>query len=134
MLEPSVLGENNVGDVLQEHESGSHVSDELLGHRPQVPSIVTTCACAGTGERLTRETGSDEIHSAAPRCTVERGEVRPDRREIQVRLFHPGHESGRCVGIPLNVSHGSGADTGESEPELEPSVAGAEVEGGKFGT
>jgi hypothetical protein len=46
-----------------------------------------------------------------------------------VRLFHPGHESGRCVGVPLNVSHGSGIDAGESEGEFKPSVAGAEVQG-----
>ena len=46
-----------------------------------------------------------------------------------MRLFHTGDESGRCVGVPLNVSHGSGVDTGKSQCELEASVAGAEVDG-----
>ena len=78
---------------------------------------------------MARESGSDEIHSSNERFRVEGGEVRPDRRLIQVRLFHPGHESGRCVGVPLNVSHGSGRDSGESEGELKASVAGAEVDG-----
>jgi hypothetical protein len=81
---------------------------------------------AGDAERLAGETGSDEIHAAAPWATVEGGEVRPDRSLIQPRLCHPRHESGRCVGIPLNVSHGSGD---AAQGKLESSVAGAEVEG-----
>jgi len=52
MLEPSVSGLNNVGDVLQEHESRCHVTDDAFGHRPQVPFIVTTTSDAGSGERL----------------------------------------------------------------------------------
>ena len=129
MLEPTVFGENNVGDVLQEHESGSHVSDELLGQRPQVPFIVTSGLCAGGRERLARKPGSDDVHSSSPRASVEGGEVTPDRSLIQVRLVHTGDESGRCVGVPLNVSHGSGGHSGESEGELESGIPGAEVEG-----
>jgi hypothetical protein len=129
VLQPPVLGENNVGDVLHEDESGSHVTDEAFGHRPQVPFITSAELPSRLRERLARETGSDEIHAATPRATVEGGEVRPDRRLIQVRLFHPCQESGRCVGVPLNVSHGSGGDSGESQGEFEASVAGAEVQG-----
>lgn len=126
MREP---GPNKSGDVLQEHESRSHVTDEPSDGRPEPTLVVNSTLRAGCGERLAGEPGSDEIHSSTPRRTVERGEVRPDRRLIQVRLFHPCHESGRCVGVPLNVSHGSGGDAGESEGEFEPSVAGAEVQG-----
>jgi hypothetical protein len=129
MLEPPVFGENNVGDVLHEHKSGSQVSDDPFGHRPQVPSIVKPLLLSGTGERLAWEAGSEEIHASSPRCRVEGGQVRPDRSRIQGLVFHPRHEDGRCVGVPLNVTHGSAFHTGESESELEPSVAGAEVQG-----
>jgi len=122
-------GVNKSGDVLQEHESRSHVSHDPGNVWPEPSLVIDTSTLSGRRERLAGEAGSDEIHPAAPRRTVEGGEVRPDRRPIQVRLVHPGHESGRCVGVPLNVSHGSGGDPGELEGELESSVAGAEVEG-----
>lgn len=125
VIQPS--GSNNVGDVLQQHKSRSHVADDPPSEGPEMPLVVKTTLLSGTGERLARETGSDEIHSPTPRATVEGGEVRPDRSLIQGLVRHPRHEYGRCVAVPLNVSHGSGVDAGESQSELEPSVAGAEV-------
>lgn len=122
-------GPNKSGDVLQENESRSHVTDEPSDGRPEPPVIVSSTLLSCRRERLTGEPGSDEIHASTPRCTVERGEVRPDRSAIQGRVVHPRHESGRCVGVPLNVSHGSGRDSGESEGELESSVTGAEMQG-----
>jgi hypothetical protein len=122
-------GSHNVGDVLQEDEPRSHVSDDPLCHRPEVSVIVKATALAGSGERLAGEAGSDEIHPATPRATVERVEVRPDRCLIQGLVCHPRHEHGRCVAVPLNVSHGAGGDSGESEGELEASVSGAQVDG-----
>lgn len=94
-----------------------------------MPLVVKTTLLSGTGERLAWQTGSDEIHSATPRATVEGGEVRPDRSLIQGLVCHPRHESGRCVAVPLNVSHGSGVNAGESQAELEASVSGAEMYG-----
>lgn len=128
-IEPSES--NKSGDVLHEHESRSHLSHDPGNVRPQPSLIIDTEAAPGCGERLTVETGSDEIHSATPRATVEAGDVIPDRRRIQGRLFHPCHESGRRVGVPLNTSHGSyvvGSE-GKLESELEPSVAVEETEG-----
>lgn len=120
---------NKSGDVLQHDVSGSHVSGDPGDVRPEPSLIIDTSTGAGGAERLAREPGSDEIHAATPRCTVEGDKVRPDRRLIQVRRFHPGHESGRSVGVPLNVSHGSGVDSGEPEGKLEPSISGAEMQG-----
>jgi hypothetical protein len=48
---------------------------------------------------------------------------------IQGLVCHPRHEYGRCVAVPLNVNHGDGGDSGESEGEIEAAVPGAEVEG-----
>lgn len=119
---------NKLGDVLQQDELGSHVSDDGCDGRPEPAVIVSPSLLPGRAERLAGEPGSDEIHSATPRLAVEGGEVIPDRSVIQARLPHPFHEDGRCVGVPLNVSHGSYPCHG-SEGELEPSVAGAEVDG-----
>lgn len=126
---------NKSGDVLQEHVARSHVSNDPGNVWPDPSLIIDTSTFARCGEWLAREAGSDEIHSAAPRCAVEGREIVPDRCLIQGRLVHPGHECRRRVGVPLNVTHSSGGDSGESRDELEQSDAGAEVEGGgRFGT
>ena len=127
-------GPNKSGDVLQEHVSRSHVSNDPGNVWPDPSLIIDTSTFAGCGERLARETGSDEIHASAPRCAVKGREIVPNRRRVQGRLAHPGHEDGRCVAVPFNVSHSAGGDSGESGDEFEPSIAGAQVEGGKFGT
>lgn len=125
---------NKLGDVLQEHVAGSHVSHDPGNVWPDPSLIIDTSTGTRRRERLAGETGSDEIHSSTPRCAVEGREVVPYRRRVQGRLVHPGHEDGRCVAVPLNVSHSAGWDSGESGDEFESAVAGAEVEGGKFGT
>lgn len=120
---------NKLGDVLQEHESRFHVSNDPGNVWPDPSDVIDTETLPSGRERLARETGSDDIHSATPRSTVEGAQVIPDRSLIQVRFVHPRHESGRCVAVPLNVSHGSYVDSGEPEPERESAVAGAQVEG-----
>ena len=117
---------NNAWDVLQEHVSGSNVTDDPADVWPEPTVIVSSGALAGGAEGLAGETGSDEIHSATPRASVKGAQVRPDRCAIQARFVHPRHESGRCVGVPLNVSHGAGDS---SHGELESAVSGAEVQG-----
>jgi hypothetical protein len=114
---------NNVGDVLQPDVSGSHFSHDPGNVWPEPSLIIDTPPLPGCGEGLAVETGSDDIHSLMPRAAVEGGDVIPDRRLIQVRFFHPGHESGRCVGVPLNTHHSSPVDAGASCSEFESSVS-----------
>ena len=123
-------GPNKSGDVLQEDVARSHVSNDPGNVWPDPSLIIDTSTGSRLTERLARETGSDEIHSAAPRCAVKGREIVPNRRRVQGRLVHPGHECGRCVAVPLNVTHSLGAEPGEPGDELEQSDAGAEVEGG----
>lgn len=120
---------DELGDVLQEHVSRSHIGDDPGDTGPEPSVIVNTTFLSGGRERLAGEAGSDEIHPSTPCCAVEGCEIVPDRRPIHGLVFHPRHESGRCVGVPLNVSHGSAINPGEGEPEAHPSVAGAEMEG-----
>lgn len=121
---------NKSGDVLQEHESRSHVSDDPGDQRPEPSVIVNSTALSGLGERLTGEAGTDEIHSSTPRPAVERGEVVPHRSPIQGLVRHPRHEAGRRVGVPLDCTHhpvsGSEMVESQSETQLESSCTGAE--------
>jgi hypothetical protein len=118
---------NKSGDVLQEHESRSHVTNDPSNGRPEPPVIFNTFSLTGSRERLAWESRSDEIHASTPRCAVEGREIVPDRSLIQSLFFHPSHENGRCVAVPLNTSHGSYPVLSESK--LEASVSIAEAEG-----
>jgi hypothetical protein len=118
---------NKSGDVLQEHASRSHVTDDPSNGRPEPPVIVNSTALTCSGERLARESRSDEIHASTPRCAIEGCEIVPDRSAIQSLFFHPGHENGRRVGVPLNTSHGSYSVLAQGK--LEASVAVTETEG-----
>jgi hypothetical protein len=119
-------------DVLQEHEAGSHHSDDVLDLGPEPPFVVGTPSLAGTRERLAGEPGRDEIHPSAPRRAIEGDEVVPHRSRIQDLVFHPRHEAGRRVGVPLNCTHHPVSDpelvAGETEAEFEAADSGAERE------
>jgi hypothetical protein len=123
------LGGVEVRDVLQEDEARSHVSDDPGDVGPEPSGIVNSTAQTGSGPRLAREPCADEIHGPSPRAAVEGLEIVPDRRSIQGLIFHPRHESGRCVGVPFNVTYGPHVEAGESVSEAESVVSGAELQG-----
>lgn len=102
-----------MGDVLEEDEGRFGLSDDPSDMRPEVARIVRAPALARDGERLARIARSDDIHRAAPRAAVKGGNVVPDRRSIQGRVFHPRHEDGRGVGVPLDMTQS--AISGECE-------------------
>ncbi len=94
-----------MGDILEKHERRFALADDAGDMRPEVSRIVRAPALARDGERLARIARIDDIHRAAPRVAVEGGNVVPERRAIQGRVFHPRHEDGRGVGVPLDVTH-----------------------------
>jgi hypothetical protein len=123
------LGETEaemMGDILEEDEGWFAFSDDTRDMRPEVARIVRTPALAGDGKRLARIARSDDVHRATPRAAVECGNVVPDRRVIQGRVFHPRHEDGRGIGVPLDVTHSPISGTGDSESKIEPARAGAQ--------
>lgn len=117
-----------MGDILEEHEGRLGLSDDPGDMRPEVARVVRAPALAGDGERLARIARSDDVHRAAPWAAVEGGNVVPDRRRIQGRVFHPRHEDGRGVGVPFDVTHSTVSGAGDMQPEVEPACAGAEGE------
>ena len=66
------------------------------------------------------------MNAVAPWAAVKRSQVVPDRRWLHGRFFHPGHESGRSVGFPLDITHSSIGGFGDSEAKLKPAISGAE--------
>ena len=117
-----------MGDVFEEDEGRLDLANDAGDMGPEVTRVVGTPAFARDRERLARIARSDDVHRAAPRAAVESGNVVPDRREIQGRLFHPCHENGRGVGFPFDMAHSSISGDGNGEPEVEPASAGAERE------
>lgn len=131
------VGMEDSRDVLQEYERGLEVEESSGDVAPEPSVVLSSSSPSCHGEGLAREARSDEIHDATPRSSVEGGDVVPDRSEIHGRLFHPGHESGRGVGVPLDCTHKTASGDRELDGELEASDPGADpkhVEGTKSHT
>lgn len=114
------------GDVFEEDEAGARLLDDPGDVRPEVAGILGTLSLARGAEGLAGVARRDDIHPAAPRSAVEGGKLVPDRCRCQGLLRHPGHEGGRSVAFPLDVTHSAIPGEGDVEAELEASGAGAE--------
>jgi len=68
---------NKSGDVLQEHVSRSHVSNDPGNVWPDPSLVIDTELLARDAEGLTRESRSDDVHSATPRWDVKGDEIVP---------------------------------------------------------
>jgi len=90
--------------------------------------IVCPLPLARDRERLARIAASEDIHCAAPWSAIEGGNVVPQRRFIQGRVFHPRHESGRSITFPLDVTHSSIPGACDGEAEVDPASSGAQRE------
>ena len=117
-----------MGDILEEDEGRLDLADDAGDMRPEVARVLRAPALARDGERLARIARSDDVHRTAPWAAVEGGNVVPDRCAIQGRVFHPRHEDGRGVGVPLDVTHSAISGACEVQTEVEPAGARAERE------
>ena len=117
-----------MGDILEEDEGRLDLADDAGDMRPEVARVVGAPAFARDGELLARIARSDDVHRAAPWAAVETGNVVPDRRVIQGRVFHPRHESGCGEGFPFDMAHRTISRECDGEPEVETARAGAEGE------
>ena len=116
-------------DVLHEEVARSNLANDPPDFIPEPSLVGDPPPLAGEGVGLAGESSSDEIHRATPRATVKRGEIVPDRRRIQGRVFHPRHESGRTIGLPLDNAHKEMVGSRHLDSEVEPADAGAKGEG-----
>ena len=94
-------------DVLDKDGGRADLPDDPDEVRPEGPVVAFPLLLPRDAVGLAGETGSDEIHSAAPRAAPEGRKVVPDRSRSQVLVLHARDESGRRAGFPLNVTHSS---------------------------
>lgn len=125
---PAVDGEQT-GHVFDEQDARVALDGDSPDIGPEPSLVVDTASVARDACRLAREPRSDEIHRSSPSSCVERGEVTPDRSDVQGRSAHPSHEHGRAVGLPLNSTNKSVIGAGKSDAQIEPGDAGAECQG-----
>lgn len=111
-------------DVFQEDPPGSDLGDDPGDVGPDPARVGGAAPPSGVALSLARVSRSDEIHDATPRSAVEAGNVVPDSSAIQGLRFHPGHESGRRIGFPLDVTHSAMSGLGDRDPEFEATAPG----------
>ena len=113
-------------DIFEEAKRRFDLKDDAGDMRPEMSRVFVAEFSSGDAERLAWIAAMDDIHDAAPRFAVETGNVIPDRRFIQGFVFHPRHESGCGVGVPLDITNSAIAWDGDVQSEVEASGSGAE--------
>jgi hypothetical protein len=115
-----------MGDILKKDEGRPDCVNDAGDMRPEVARIGRAPALARDGERLARIARREDVHRAAPWFAVEAGNVVPDRRAIQGRVFHPRHDNGCGEDFPFDMAHSTISGQCDGEPEVDPACAGAE--------
>lgn len=132
-------GTSDSCDVLQKQELRTAIGGDPQDFVEQSAArAIKACALSGDTDVLTREASNEAIHDATPASAVKGRDIVPDRCLIQGRTLHPRHESGRCVGVPLNVTHTPVVESEYVESGarafVEHGDAGKEGESGELGT
>jgi hypothetical protein len=117
-----------MGDIFEEDERRLDLADDPGDMWSEMARILGAEPFACDGKRLAQVASADDVHRAALWAAVEGGNVIPDRRAIQGRVFHPRHESGCGVGFPFDMAHSTISGDGDGEPEVEPACTGAQRE------
>lgn len=112
--------------VFREQERRAALVEDASYMRPEMPGVVGASSFPRLAKRLTGISCRDDIHLATPSSAIKGGKVRPDRRFIQRLVFHPGHESGRSICVPLNPTNSSVSWYCERQPQFKPSGSGAQ--------
>ena len=120
-------------NVLGKDGPGAHFPDDPRNLGPQVPGIGLAAALSGQAEGLAGIAGSEDMNAAAPRAAIEGSEIVPNRRWLQGRVFHPGHESGRSMGFALDETNSPVPGFGDGEAKVEPAISGAQGKAANWG-
>ncbi len=116
-------------DVLHEDVAWSHVADDGEEGVHEVALVVASPLLAGDAVGLAGYAAADEIHATSEVGSGELVEIaREDRGRIQGLVFHPCHEDGRRVAVPLTETHQAGSGESELDAALEPADPGAHAE------
>ena len=112
--------------IFREEERGSAFGKDSPHLRPEVARVFLPKPFSRLAERLAGVAGSEHIHFSMPRAAVKGGKVRPDRRVIQGLVRHPGHESGRGIGVSLDETNSSISGQGQGHAEFKASGSGGQ--------
>lgn len=113
-------------DIFEEAKRRLDFADDARDVRPEVSWVFVAKFSSGDAEGLAWIAAMHDIHDAAPRLAVEGANVVPDRRLIQGFVFHPRHESGCGVGVPLDITNSSIGRDGDVQSKIEASGSGAQ--------
>lgn len=132
-------GTSDACDVLQKQERRTAIGGDPQDFVEQPAArAIEASAATGDGDVLAWESGNEAIHFSAPPSAIEGRDIVPNRRLIQRLSFHPRHESGRCVGVPLDVTHTAIIESEQVESGahafVEHADASEDREAGKLGT
>ena len=118
------VGYSDSWRVLDENPAGVHFLNQSPEGRPEVAGVVADGALAGDAVRLARDSADEHIHAAAIEFAWEVVKVIPDNSLIQGRVFHPGHEHRRSVGVPLDITHAAASGHGQGKGQVQPAGPG----------
>ena len=110
-------------DIFEEGPFGPDLVNDAGDIGPEVAGIICTAALSGMAERLAGIAGRDDMNAVAPRAAIKGFEIVPNKRLSQGLVFHPGHESGRSMGFPLDISHSAISFFGDMEAEVQASIS-----------
>jgi len=112
-------------DIFAEDPFGTDLSGDPGDVGPQVPGIVRSPAFSSAAEGLAGITGRDDMNAAAPWSAIEGSQIVPNKGFAQGRVFHPGHEGGRSMGFPLDISHSPISRLCDVQAKIKPAISGA---------
>jgi hypothetical protein len=129
-VSPNIVeGESKMAfDVLEEDVSRPALRDNAgdFGPEPSGVTLAEPLACGGhCGAGIS---SADETHSCKWAGIELLQVAAPNRRRLQDLVLHPRQEHGRGVGVPLNGTYQACSQSGEPQPELDPTDSGGEAE------
>lgn len=119
-------------NILREDDLRADLVDDAFDFWPEMAGISTGSASSSNTEWLAWVAGREDMNAVAPRVAIEGSQIVPYRRAIQGLVVHPRHESGRCMGFPLDETDSSISRFGKTDAELKSAVSGTERDTGEL--
>jgi hypothetical protein len=89
------------GDVFEKDQRRGCIPNNSSYVRPEVARVFFSLSFSGHREGLAGIACNEQVHASVKVCCWEGVNSIPDRCLIQGLSFHPGHQSGCCVAVPL---------------------------------
>jgi hypothetical protein len=119
---------NNSSWVLEEHQGGSTLLNDVKSGGPEPSIIRVSPPPSGHADGLAGRASNDDIHRATPCASVEGAGVIPDRRIVNAAITDAGLDESLTLRVKLDVADGTGRD-GEGNAPVETEAAAKEAEG-----